>query len=299
VTILNRPSDGLYNVLIVLVRAAVRFAPRDTEQLLIACGSAVETLDAAHLGRTLTRWTSLGLFHADKDAISIAEPYRSILGTKPDIAEARLPKVARSIALNEENNARFWEADGARSADFSKGTSWMLAQDIYTVPSTTAGWEGLLKRQLVSSDGTTIVQNDTRWNGLRAWMPYLGFARDATSWDVDPTDAVRDVLLDVFGTAKTLLATEFLERVGAALPVLDGGKYRREVEAVLREGAWPRPEPGQVSTSLSRALQRLDREGAILLEQRNDTGDGMTLIGRGGRRWRDVTHVNLITKKVR
>jgi hypothetical protein len=299
VTILNRPSDGLYNVLIVLVRAMVRFGPRDAEQLLIACGSAVETLDAAHLGRTLTRWTSLGLFHADKDTISIAEPYKSILGTKPDLAEARLPKVARTIALLEDNNVRFWDAEGARSADFSKGAAWMLAQDVYTVPSTTAGWEGLVSRQLVGSEGTTIVQNDTRWNGLRAWMSYLGFARDATSWDVDPTDAVRDVLPDVFGTAMTMLATEFLERVAGALPILDGGKYRREVEAVLKEGSWLKPEPGQVSTSLSRALQRLDREGAIMLEQRSDTGDGITLLGRSGRRWRDVTHVSPVTKKGR
>jgi hypothetical protein len=299
VTILNRPSDGLYNVLIVLVRAAVRFTPRDAEQLLIACGSAVETLDAAHLGRTLTRWTSLGLFQADKDAISIAEPYKTILGTKPDLAEARLPKVARTIALHEDNNARFWDAEGARSADFSKGAAWMLAQDVYNLPSTTAGWEVLVNRQLVGSDGTTIVQNDTRWNGLRAWMPYLGFARDATCWDVDPTDAVRDVLPDVFGTAKTMLATEFLERVAAALPVLDGGKYRREVEAVLKMGSWPKPEPGQVSMSISRALQRLDREGVIVLEQRSDTRDGITLLGRGGRRWRDVTHVSPVTKKGR
>ena len=298
-TILNRPSDGLYNVLIVLVRAAVRFTPRDAEQLLIACGSAVEALDAAHLGRTLTRWTSLGLFNSDKDAISIAEPYRSMLGTKPDIAETRLPKVARTIALHEDNNARFWDAEGAKSADFSRGAAWMLAQDVYTMPSSTAGWEGLVKRQLVGSDGTTIVQNDTRWNGLRAWMPYLGFARDASTWDVDPTDALRDVLPDVFGTAKTMLTTEFLDRVATALPVLDGGKYRREVEAVLKDGTWPKPEPGHVSTSLSRALQRLDREGAILLEQRSDTGDGMTLIGRAGRRWRDVTHVSPVTRKGR
>lgn len=175
----------------------------------------------------------------------------------------------------------------------------MLAQDVYTLPSTTAGWEGLVNRQLVGSDGTTIVQNDTRWNGLRAWMPYLGFAREASSWDVDPTEAVRDVLPDVFGTAKTMLATEFIERVAAVLPVLDGGKYRREVETALKEGAWPKPETGQVSTSLSRSLQRLDREGTILLEQRSDTGNGITLLGRGGRRWRDVTHISPVAKKGR
>lgn len=298
-TILNRPSDGLYNVLIILVRAAVRFTPRDTEQLLLSCGSAVRSVDTGHINRTLTRWTSLGLFEIGKDSFAIAEPYRTILGSKPDVAEARLPKVARTLALHENNNARFWDADGAKSADFSKGAAWMLAQDVYTLPSSVSGWEGLVSRQLTDSDGTTIVQNDTRWNGLRAWMTYLGFARDATTWDVDPTDAIRDELPDVFGSAKTLLVNEFLERLAVALPILDGGKYRRDVEGVLKDGLWPKPHAGSLSTSISRALQRLDRDRTITLEQRSDAGEGISLTGRAGKRWRDVSHVSLVAKKAR
>ena len=297
-TILNRPSDGLYNVLITLVRAAVRFAPRDADQLLAACGSTVETVDSGHLNRTLTRWTSLGLFKVGKDTFEIAEPYRSILGQKPDIAEARLPRVARALVIHADNNSRFWDAEGAQSADFSKGAAWMLAQDVYTIPSTVAGWEALLARQIADA-GTTIVQNDTRWNGLRAWMPYLGFARDGATWDIDPTEAVRDALAEIFGTAKTLQVGDFLERLAAELPVLDGGKYRREVEGVLRSGAWPKPDEKSVSTALSRALQRLDREGSIKLEQRSDAGAGVSLIGRGNKRWRDISHVALTGRKAR
>ncbi|WP_067105518.1 protein DpdG [Sphingopyxis granuli] len=298
-TILNRPSDGLYNVLIILVRAAVRFSPRDTEQLLAACGSMIDSFDAGHLGRTLTRWTSLGLFEVGKDTFAIAEPYRAILGTKPDVAEARLPDVARRLVLKEENNARFWDAEGAQSADFSRGAAWMLAQDVYAMPSTVAGWESLAARQIADPRTTTIIQNDTRWNGLRAWMPYLGFARDAGSWNIDPTEAVRDTLPDIFGSAKILLAGEFVGRLSEAVPILDGGKYRREVEAALKDGIWPRPNEGSVSTSLSRALQRLDREGSLKLEQRSDAGEGISLTGRAGKRWRDVSHINFVAKKVR
>ncbi len=122
------------------------------------------------------------------------------------------------------------------------------------------------------STGTTIVQNDTRWNGLRAWMPYLGFARVTSRWDIDPTDALRDTLPEVFGSASRLIAAEFLERAASTLPVLDGGKYRQNVESVLKESSWPKPEPGSLSTSLSRALLRLEREGTIKLEQLSDTG---------------------------
>lgn len=296
-TILNQQSDGLYNVLIVLVRNLIRFSPDSPEDLYRVSGSDLDSVDAGHLSRTLTRWTELGLF-ASKPTFCLAEPYRTVLGSKPDEAEARLPRIARQLALAPENNAKFWDAEGARSADFSRGAAWILAQDSYTLPDSTKDWEVLLRRQLADA-GTVIVQNDTRWNGLRSWMPYLGLARNSTRFDPDPTDAVRDALPDVFKGVTTLLAGEFLERVAEALPILDGGRYRREVEEKLKEETWPWMAAGHVSTSLSRALQRLDREGAMMLEQRSDTGEGAVLTGRNRKRWRDFSHVTLKSKKGR
>lgn len=296
-TILNQPSDGLYNVLIVLVRSIIRFSPRDEEQLLLACGSGLESVDSSHLGRTVTRWTELGLFQSLNGVIDIAEPYKAMLGSKHDAAEVRLPKALRAITLHPDNNTRFWDAEGARSADFSRAVAWMLAQDVYTLPQTPKLLEGLLNAQLIDPTGTTIVQNDTRWNGLRAWMPYLGFARVTSRWDVDPTDALRDALPEVFGSASRLMAGEFLERAASTLPVLDGGEYRRNVESALKESSWPKPEPGSLSTSLSRALLRLEREGNIKLEQLSDTGQGAILVGRNRKRWRDFTHISISRKR--
>lgn len=298
-TILNQPSDGLYNVLIVLVRNLIRFTPRDEEQLLATCGSGLESVDNSHLQRTLTRWTELGLFQSINRAISIAEPYRTMLGSKHDVAEVRLPNVVRALALHPDNNLRFWDAEGAKSADFSRAAAWMLAQDVYTLPQTNKLLEALLNEQLTDPRATTIVQNDTRWNGLRAWMPYLGFARDTSRWEIDPTDALRDAVPDIFGSGSRLIAGEFLERTASALPVLDGGKYRREVESVLKESTWPKPEPGSLSTSLSRALQRLEREGVLRLEQLSDTGEGATLTRRNRKRWRDFSHISVSSKGTR
>jgi hypothetical protein len=153
-----------------------------------------------------------------------------------------------------------------------------------------------LRQQLNEAEGVSIVQNDTRWVGLRAWMPYLGFAREGARWDVDPTDALRDALPAIFGSAKMLLATEFLDRAGKELPVLDGGKYRKMVEDVLNDATWPKPPVGRVSTSLSRALLRLEREGRVKLEQRSDTGEGLALTRRQNQTWRDFSHISL-TKK--
>lgn len=294
-TILNQQSDGLYNVLIVLVRNTVRFAPGSAEDLLKISGSELDSVESGHLSRTLTRWTELGLFDPTGD-FGLAEPYRKALGGKVDEAEARLPKVVREITLAPQNNERFWDAEGAKSADFSRGTAWLLAQDIYDLPESSKDWETLLLRQITDAE-TVIVQNDTRWNALRSWMPYLGFARSTNRFDVDPTNALRDALPRVFESVQTLLAGDFLERIAASLPVLDGGRYRRDVEGVLKEASWPKPAANHLSTALSRALQRLDREGSIELEQRSDTKEGLTLTGRHRRPWREFSHVSLKSKK--
>ncbi len=292
-TILNQQNDGLFNVLIVLVRSIIRFSPRDEEQLLLSCGANLDSVISTQLENTVLRWSELGLFRKSDGVISLAEPYRTMLGSKHDKAEERLPRIARAVVLDPENNERFWDAEGAKSADFTRAVAWMLAQDVYTLPQSPRELEALVNEQLIDPAAITIVQNDTRWNGLNSWMPFLGFAREANRWEVDPTEALRDALPDVFGSAPRLNAGEFLERVAIALPVLDGGKYRREVESVLKESNWPKPEAGTLSTSLSRALQRLEREGTLRLQQLSDTGEGATLTRRNRRRWRDFTHVEL------
>jgi hypothetical protein len=122
-------------------------------------------------------------------------------------------------------------------------------------------------------------------------MLYLGFARDGMQWVVDPTDALRDAIPDIFGSSRELSGPAFVERAASVLPVLDGGAYRVEVEAALKDSAWPRLRAGLLSSSLSRAIQRLDREGTISLANRSDTEGVVTLTGTNARTWRDVSHV--------
>ncbi|MFL4469009.1 protein DpdG [Tateyamaria armeniaca] len=292
-SILNQASDGLFNVLIVLVRALVRFGPRERDELILVCGGAADPVDTSQLTRTLNRWTELGLFVEDKGAITIAEPYLSALGKKADDAEARLPKVARTVAFLPANNVRFWESEEARSADLSRGVAWMLAQDVYSLDVNADRLTELEGAQLIDSSAKKIAQNNTRWNGLKTWMLYLGFARDSMQWVIDPTEALRDTLPDIFGPSRELTGPAFVERAASVLPVLDGGTYRTQVEAVLKERAWPQPKDGSLSSSLSRAIQRLDREGAIKLANRSDTEGVVTLTGTNMRTWRDVSHVSL------
>ena len=292
-SVLNQASDGLYTVLIVLVRAIVRLGPRSREELILACGGAVDAVDPSQLTQTLNRWTELGLFGQEAGLVIIAEPHRLGLGKTADDAEARLPRIVRTVAMLAENNERFWEREKSRSADLSRAVAWMLAQNVYALDGNVKNLAVLEEAQLADSAKQTIGKNDTRWNGLKAWMLYLGFARDGMQWVVDPTEALRDALPDIFGSSRELTGPAFVERAASVLPVLDGGAYRTQVEASLKERAWPRPRAGTLSSSLSRAIQRLDREGAITLANRSDTEGVVTLTGTNMRTWREVSHVAL------
>ncbi len=296
-SVLNQASDGLYTVLIALARAIVRFGPRSREDLFLACGSTVASVDPLQLTQTLNRWTELGFFGQEGDLVIIAEPYRSGLGKTADDAELQLPRVVRTVAMLPENNERFWERERSKSADLSRAVAWMLAQDVYTLDGNVKKLAVLEEEQVTDSAKQTIGKNDTRWNGLKAWMLYLGFARDGMQWVVDPTEALRDVLPDIFGTNQELTGPAFVERAASVLPVLDGGAYRSQVEASLKERSWPRPRAGLLSTSLSRAVQRLDREGVITLANRSDTDGVIALAGTNLRLWREISHVALPPKR--
>jgi hypothetical protein len=293
-SILNRASDGHFNVLICLVRAIVKFGPMPRDQLLMSCGAASPAVDESKLTQTLNRWKELGLF-SEGDRVSLGDPYRGQLGANADYAEIELPKCVRTIVFAERNNQRFWESEENKSADFTRALAWMLAQDVYALDTSNAEAIMGLERQQVTDTSRRFIQNDTRWQGLRLWMTYLGFAREDTQLRVDPTFAVRDALTAAFGDADTLSSAEFVAALGAQLPVLDGGVYRMKVEReAMIDRSWSRPAGGWLSTSLSRALRRLEFERFIAFDQRSDTAEGATLIGRNGSAWRQFTHVRLL-----
>ena len=296
-SILNMPSDGLFNVLIVLVRAAVRLGPKPRPELLKACGADLTMVDPKQLSQTLTRWMELGLFEASDGTVTIADPYRGQLGRNADVAEGRLRKIVRTIVLAPENNARFWESEENKSADLSRGLSWILAQNVYTIDTSSHSKIQPLENEQIPDLAKRIFQNDTRWNGLRTWMIYLGFGRPGAQVTIDPTEALRDVLPEIFGGQSTLFAGDFVARAAEVLPVLDDGRYRSQMEEILNPTIWAAPADGRVSTSLSRAIQRLEREGLLATEQKSDTEGGIVLQGTDSRTWREMTHIRLLKPK--
>lgn len=289
-SVLNQASDGQFNVLIALVRASVRFGPRERAELLAICGADALGVDSSKLNSTFIRWHELGLFEAPDGSTVLSEPYRKRLGKDPDKAEAGLQAVAREIVLKPENNQRFWEAKENKSADLTRALAWLLAQDVYAIDTSSHKAIEKLERDQVREESKLVLQNDTRWNGLKAWATYLGFGR-GDAFMVDPTLALRDVLPDVLPNSSPITARDFLGRVVELLPVLDDGIYRQMVEGVLDDKAWSKPAENRLSTSLSRAIERLAQAGELAIEQKADAADGLQLTGVNGRLWRSFTHV--------
>ncbi|MEI7909632.1 MAG: protein DpdG [Verrucomicrobiota bacterium] len=284
-SLLNLPTDGIYTVLVAIFPLLLSKKNLTKEQLRKLCAPP-EACHQGHISGTLNTWISLGLFDVNSDGAVTIHP--DVLGSERKLENLR--KIARRLALDPKNNADLWAKEGTRSADFTSALSWFLAQDAWSTEiKSDKEADSILTHQLPS--GEIKFQNNTRWNGFNQWTSFLGFGcnpRFSSGITPDPTEAVRDALPAVFGKHKTLPAKDFIRKIGDALPVLDGGDYRRQVEGALlsqdSQYSWRALPEDQLSTSLSRALVRLHEEGVLRHSLKADVHHQMRvrLTGRGG-----------------
>jgi hypothetical protein len=297
--LLNSPSDGLPSVLWALVRTLRCLGPLPQETLLAVC--APPTLQAHQKGfeaarqaaKTLLRWTQLGLFLEEEghvrlhtDVLALPEQaWDEMLGLAP---------ILRACLFHPANNQALHQDEGALAADWTLGLCWALAQDLFALPG--GPHADVWKLEEEQFEGPPYAfRNDVRWNTFRAWAPVLGFGwtegpRTRPLLVLDPTAAVRDALPTLFASTAELSLEDWLYAVAEALPVLDGGRYRQQVEARLRLGAWRPTAAHEVSVSLSVALLRLDSAGHIRLQARADAPKRV-LLGQGFRELQQVSHV--------
>lgn len=300
-SILNLANDGLHSQVIVLAAFAAKYGPIKRDELISVCAVPAEDGTGGDVGRlraTLARWLEVGLFTEDEDAISLSVETKR--GFTLDELTDRLPAVSRRLVLQEQHCLPLWgEGDNptekgvALASDFARGLAWALAQDIYNLGESATQVEALERAQVTQP--RTIFQNTTRWPGLRVWARYLGFGTGHSGdFLFDPTEAVRGELDDIFHDHESMFAEEFLDELSARLPVLDGGVYRKEVEANLRQDTWRKPDQGHLSMSLSMALRRLELNGTIVLDRKADAGHVVSLTGRNYRTWAAFTHVRML-----
>lgn len=280
-SLLNLTNDGLPNVLAMLHAAVLRAGKavlRDELLETVAPSSVVDD-DGKMTRQTLNRWTELGLFRQEGDAITVNE---RPAGARISALELQrfTRRVACKGALAEENNADFWASESARAADLTRSLAWMMAQDVYR--ASFSDFEAQEAQQITDPE-RLLMRNSTRRNGLQYWAPFLGFSRHPHA-AIDPTVAVRDVLPEILSPGQGMATADFVAQVAWLLPVLDGGRYQQEVLAAVDPNALAPRNPGQLSTALSRALLCLRAGGDIVMAQKSDTGSAITLTGAHGAR---------------
>ncbi len=291
-SLLNHASDGLPNVLIVLFQTIAEARGGLGEATLLDRLEPPDSIsDQRKVAQTLRRWLELGLFEARSDRSVISEPYRDSKGHPyGSIGHCRV--AARAAAFEQSNNERFWDAEKSKAADLTRSLAWLLVQNVYKLD-----WKSLPdeeSRQLVLEDAR-FARNSTRLAGLRMWAPFLGFSwKDLGDYVVDPTLAIRDVIGDLVPKGRELPMDRFLENLATALPVLDQGRYRREVEDNLDPGSYHRLPEHHLSTALSRALYRLRREQVLEFRKLSDSGIAFHMTGPDQSSIGDtITHVAL------
>lgn len=290
-TILNNPSDGLHTELIVLFRTIAYFKSIPYDDLLNIClpkimGGNDDEAIRVRLRGALNNWIKLGLFEHNGDNVELITRFKKIKKSDIDSYTNELPQHALEFVCLI-NNAQLILEDPPNqglSGDFIRAASWLLAQDIYSLPDRWDDVENLSTKQSIKP--IKIIQNDSRWGSLRFWMRYFGLATgDSSSFQIDPTIAIKTQLKYIFSTNKELPAKEFLMVLSKKLPILDFGEYRVEVEKNLKLTEWRKQNTNELSQSLSFALRRLDLKGTIQLRGKSDTGSSYRLTGRDYRHW--------------
>jgi hypothetical protein len=151
-SILNRENEGLPSILLTISSVLVREKAISRDELLKIClPDSLNDSDnnkASRFRGILNRWTTLGFFEEDDEKIKLSVELKR--GESPSSFLDRLPTICRSLPLDATFGNPLWPTDGRVSeegagltADYCRGLSWCLSQDIYTLPTSWAELENL------------------------------------------------------------------------------------------------------------------------------------------------------------
>ncbi len=284
--ILNLTEDGFPGLVVALYQALSEFGPQRESDLVNICAGSAEP--HRYVRKSLRRWTQIGLFEVADGFVSIGERIRETCDGSIDSIKTHM----RELVLDRRNVEPSEDSDTGIVSDFIRGTSWLLAQDIYKIDTSSADTIQPLEVEQYPP-GQRALQNNTRWSGLRQWVVFFGFAWEGPQLVIDPTVAVRDSLKNVFAHGGVMTAKEFCSNLATQIPVLDGGVYRNGELKNLVVSNISLPGPGQLSMALSIALFRLKAEKILSFERKADAGEGAALIGFGHKPIDNFTHVGL------
>lgn len=228
-------------------------------------------LDAS---RNLVSAVEIGLAVRDGDRVALS-PASIKAARKGTSAIAAL--IRRRVLSEDLNTAAWGSQAGAR--DLTNALAWFLTFGSADAPARMEGDPPSVKAQQEADFGARHsddddasgwpISNSTRWNAFQRWAYSLGFGWRSPAGRLipDPTPAVRDSIPAIFEDESTLDGRSFVAALGAQLPVLESGAYRRLVEK-----HWNRSSEfsEDLSAATTDALRRLDTSGHLMFEDRAD-----------------------------
>jgi hypothetical protein len=186
----------------------------------------------------------------------------------------------RGAALDPARNEGIAErpdADGPK--DLIRALAWFLTQDPFEPLDLVA--VSKLQDGVFASDLPAPIVNDFRWSRFVYWAPALGFAArplldqgGSVRLVPDCTVAVRETALALWEKEQSVNASEVINRITEALPVLPGGVYSRLLGLGIPDG--------EVPACLSNALLIGEEDGWIKPGRQSDADDIISLADGSG-----------------
>jgi len=254
---------------------------------------------------TLAACLTISLFERDGDVIRLHPGLPDSARDRRRRDQEFRPLVCDLVLADAVNHGLWDSSEGAR--DLTRALAFYLAQNPLRPPGPWNDPDGVdVAQERQFRAGEVIFSNDTRWGAFDRWATFLGFGsrlprscqltRDKDVLVPDPTEVIRRVIpLELTGQRQEISVV--VERLSQRIPVLDGGSYRREVEAKMKPETI-RGSAEELSPSLAHALLRLRGEQVIVLEDLADAPLKVRLpegFGPG----RTITHASLADRNRR
>lgn len=251
---------------------------REQFDALLSPGPASPDDDEERPGKSMARHVLDEL-----EALGLAVSTGAGVRLAPDLPTKPMPYAQWMEWLLPHMSARLTDplqAVACRQGGVPLALAWLLTQDPRRPIRSSGVHPDLLQSQLGDVDALGFnLRNDQNFQNLIYWARYLGLAEtmnlragtaSGAAWHViaDPTRAIRRVLPRIFCDGRDMGVSSFMERLAAALPVLEEGSARFEVERRF-VGAPPRADQ-HFSGASGLALKRLAREGALQLLAESD-----------------------------
>ncbi|MGL6426163.1 protein DpdG [Aeromonas hydrophila] len=295
-SIINNAHGGSQYAVLVAFYQVLKGSSKNTlqrDKLMALCApTTLQTGDSENARgkaeQELKAWLDLGLLTEekvdDKTQIRLNVDYFSTQNMP-------LRQAARRCLLAAENN-RDLSSRNERAVDLTLLATLLLALDVYNNANISTRNLEVLVNEFLPDFRLNKTNEVPIVSGYLSW---LGYAQQITrdSYTIDPTNAIREELPFLMHPDEQLSIREALHRLNHALPVLDGGSYRQQIEKRISQYGWQPLNANRLSTSLSRALLRLQLSGIINMKAESDASGAMQLTGRNGSLLRTVTHLTL------